>query len=128
LRRIEEGLHSEGGAVLGDLGKVAEEMDEIAEKLGKYSLDRDLVERQERILSRMLDAQRSVHKREFSKEREAERPGEVSSVRPPPLPGHSGKLKGLNKDILKELKERYPREYRDIIRAYFEKLLKEQAR
>ena len=126
LRRVEEGLEAEGGDVLGDLGKVANEMEEIAEKLGQYSLDRDLVERQERILSRMLDAQRSVHKREFSKKREAERPGEVITIHPPPLPGHSNKLKDLRKDILKELDERYPREYRDLIRAYFDKLLKEE--
>jgi hypothetical protein len=128
LRRIEEGMEAEGGDVLGDLGKVADEMEEVAEKLGQYSLDRELVERQEQILSRMLDAQRSVHRREFSKEREAERPGEVISKSPPPLPTAPGDLKGFRKDILRELEEQYPREYRDLIRAYFDKLLREESR
>jgi hypothetical protein len=127
LRRVEEGLQEEGGDVLGDLGKVADEMDEVVEKLAQYSLDREVVERQERILSRMLDAQRSVHKREFSKKREAERPGEVSSKSPPPLPGHTGSREDLKKDILKELEEDYPQEYRDLIRAYFKRLLREEA-
>lgn len=126
LRRIEEGLREEGGSILGDLGKVADEMEEVAEKLGQYSLDRELVERQERILSRMLDAQRSVHKREFSKKRKAERPGEVSIESPPPLPRIADKRRDVRRDILKELEERYPREYRDLIHAYFEKLLKEE--
>jgi uncharacterized phage infection (PIP) family protein YhgE len=127
LRRVEEGLQEEGGDVLGDLGKVADEMDEVVEKLAQYSLDREVVERQERILSRMLDAQRSVHRREFSKKREAERPGEVSSKSPPPLPGHTGSREDLKKDILKELEEDYPQEYRDLIRAYFKRLLREEA-
>lgn len=126
LRRIEEGIEAEGGDLLGDLGKVADEMEEVAEKLGHLSLDREVVERQERILSRMLDAQRSVHKREFSKKREAERPGDVTAVPPPPLPGHTDGRMDLKKDILKELDERYPQEYRDLIRAYFDKLLKEE--
>ncbi len=126
LRRIEQGLQEEGGSMLGDLGQVADEMEEIAERLEAHSVDRDLVERQERILSRMLDAQRSLHKREFSKEREAERPGVVSGKSPAPLARPDLKRGDAKKDILKELEERYPQEYRDLIRAYFNKLLKEE--
>ncbi|TES90913.1 MAG: hypothetical protein E3J87_08975 [Candidatus Cloacimonadota bacterium] len=126
LRRIEEGIEEEGGNILGDLGKMAEEMEEIAREIGNYNIDRELVEREERILSRMLDAQRSVHKREFSKKRVAERPEREFVREPAPLPAGLGEKKGIKKDILKELEEKYPKEYRDLIRAYFEKLLKEE--
>jgi hypothetical protein len=126
LKQVEEGLNQEGGEVLGDLGKIVEEMEEVAKELGNYSLERELVERQERILSRMLDAQRSVHKREMSKKREAERPDRVTVKDPPPLPQDLGKREGIRKDILKELEEKYPYEYRDLIRAYFERLLEEE--
>ncbi|MCK4234128.1 hypothetical protein KAX75_06840 [candidate division WOR-3 bacterium] len=126
LRRVEEGLEEGGGDILGDLGEIAREMEEVAKELGYYTVDRELIERQERILSRMLDAQRSVHKREFSKKREAERPEEVKGREPSPLPLNLGERKSLRKDILKELEERYPQEYRDLIRAYFNKLLEEE--
>ncbi|TET23250.1 MAG: hypothetical protein E3J78_02355, partial [Candidatus Cloacimonadota bacterium] len=108
LRRIEEGIEGEGGDVLGDLGKIVEEMEEVAGELSRYSLDRELVERQERILSRMLDAQRSVHKREMSKKRQAEAPGEVTAKKPLPLRKIPGEKKGIRKDILRELEENNP--------------------
>jgi len=126
LNQVGEGVEKEGGNILGDLSKIAEEMREVAKKLGGYNANRELVERQERILSRMLDAQRSIHKREFSKKRVAERPGEYERRNPLPLPKNPGEKKGIKKDILKELKEKYPLEYKDFIRAYFDKLLKEE--
>ena len=126
LRRVEEGIEEEGGDILGDLSKIAEEMEEVIKKLSDYAIDRELVEREERILSRMLDAQRSVHKREFSKKRVAERPEKIIVRKPPPLPLNLGEKEGIRKDILRELKEKYPQEYRDLIRAYFDRLLKEE--
>ena len=126
LKQVEEGIEKEGGNVLGDLGKIADEMEDIAKKLGNYNVDRQLVERQERILSRMLDAERSVHKREFSNKRVAERPGEYERREPGSLSLKKEEKEGIKKDILKELKQKYPSEYKDFIRAYFDKLLKEE--
>lgn len=126
LKDVGKGLEQEGGDILGDIGKMVEEMEKIAEGLGKYQVDRELMEREERILSRMLDAQRSIHKREFSKKRIAERPGKVVVREPPPLPDSKEATKGLKKDILRELEEKYPEEYRELIRAYFDKLLEKE--
>ncbi|MBA7681001.1 hypothetical protein ES703_89327 [subsurface metagenome] len=126
LRRVMRGIEEEGGDILGDLSKITEEMEDVVKKLSDYAIDRELVEREERILSRMLDAQRSVHKREFSKKRVAERPEKIIVRKPPPLPLNLGEKEGIRKDILRELKEKYPQEYRDLIRAYFNKLLEEE--
>ena len=127
LRRVKEGLEKEGGGnVLGDLGRIAREMEEIAKELSNYNITRELVNRQERILSRMLDAQRSIHKQQFSKKRIAERPGKYVKREPPALPTDLGEKEGIRKDILKELQEKYPEEYRDLIKAYFDELLKEE--
>ncbi len=126
LKRIEEGLGERDGDILGDLGKITDEMEEVARDLMEYNVDRELIEREERILSRMLDAQRSVHKREFSKKRVAERPGKDERRDPPSLPEDLGETESIRKDLLRELGEKYPQEYRDLIRAYFEKLLREE--
>jgi len=126
MKRLNEGLEGNDGELLGDMGKIADEMKEVAKEIGNYNVDRKLIERQERILSRMLDAERSIHKREFSKKRVAERPGEYIKSEPLPLPREPGKKKGIRKDIVKELEEKYPEEYRDLIRAYFNRLLKEE--
>jgi hypothetical protein len=126
LKDVGRGLEQEGGDILGDIGKMVEEMEEVAEGLGEYKVDRELMEREEKILSRMLDAQRSIHKREYSKKRVAERPEKVVIREPPPLPDSKDTKKELKKDILRELEEKYPEEYRELIRAYFDKLLERE--
>ncbi|OQX54656.1 MAG: hypothetical protein B5M53_05645 [Candidatus Cloacimonas sp. 4484_209] len=70
--------------------------------------------------------QRSIHKQQFSKKRIAERPGKYVKREPPALPTDLGEKEGIRKDILKELQEKYPEEYRDLIKAYFDELLKEE--
>ena len=61
-------------------------MDEVIRDMLADNINRKTIERQQQILSRMLDAQKSVREREFSKKRRAEQarkyfaidPGEIS--------------------------------------------------
>ncbi len=57
--------------LLGDLDELAKEMEKIADEIASGNLNEDVLRRQERILSRMLDAKHSVHKRDYSKKRES---------------------------------------------------------
>jgi hypothetical protein len=110
--------------LLGDLDALAKETEEVAEALERSELSREIVERQEKILSRMLDAQRSIRKRDSSPRRRAEVGQDMPWVRGPErLPedlGEKGKM--AQKDLLKALKEAYPKEYEKLIRAYFKSL------
>ncbi|HKQ19153.1 MAG TPA: hypothetical protein VJW75_05340, partial [Candidatus Eisenbacteria bacterium] len=71
-----------GGGTLGRLGDVAEEMKKVEEDLRGGRLNQETTERQQRILSRLLDAPRSVEKRDYSRRRTS-RPG-VEVVRASP--------------------------------------------
>src|SRR3989304_2053662 len=51
--------------ILGDLGKISEEMKEVVKDLEQRNVNPKTIERQERILSRLLDAQRSMRERDF---------------------------------------------------------------
>ncbi|MGC9318057.1 MAG: DUF4175 family protein [Armatimonadota bacterium] len=66
------------------LGGVPDEMEKVEGELRSGRIERKTVERQERILEKMLEAQRSLYtKQQERSERKAERPGEWE---PPPSP------------------------------------------
>ena len=75
-------LGENGGGSMGQLGQTAEDMKKVAEDLRGGRLNQETVERQQRILSRLLDAPRSVEKRDYSRRRTS-RPG-VDVVRSSP--------------------------------------------
>jgi uncharacterized protein DUF4175 len=72
----------QGGGTLGQLGQTSEDMKKVAEDLRGGRLNQQTVDLQQRILSRLLDAPRSVEKRDYSRRRTS-RPG-VDVVRSSP--------------------------------------------
>lgn len=120
-RALEELLRRARGraGTLGRLDRVAEDMRKVEKDLRKGKVDEDTRARQERILSRLLDAQRSIHKRGFARRREARRPGEYRTVSPGPLPSDllgRDEWEAFVREVLKET----PEEYRTLVRQYLE--------
>ncbi|MFZ0389946.1 MAG: DUF4175 family protein, partial [Calditrichia bacterium] len=126
IRKSMEKLSNESGDrrdVLGRLGELGEEMEKVVENLKRQQLDRDLIERQERILSRLLDAQKSIREKEHSKKRQAEREQVATTKSPPGLREAMLKKEDrLRKEMLRALEEGYTAEYRQLIKQYFENL------
>lgn len=60
---------------LGDLQQLAREAELLARELQQGRLTPEMVQRQERLFHRLLDAGRSLEREEFSEERESEVPG-----------------------------------------------------
>ncbi|MEW6684899.1 MAG: DUF4175 family protein [Candidatus Edwardsbacteria bacterium] len=123
LEGIQKGLGKRGD-VLGRLDQIGEEMKKVIEDLKKQNVNRQTIERQERILSRLLDASRSFRERDYRERRKSE-PGKEIGTRPRPLalPADLGeRKKQLREDLLKALKEGYPPEYEELIREYFKAL------
>jgi len=83
-RGLEETMQKLGknGGTMGNLGQVADEMKKVEQDLRGGRLNPETTERQQRILSRLLDAPRSVEKRDYSRKRQS-RPG-VDVVRSSP--------------------------------------------
>ncbi|MCF6239462.1 MAG: hypothetical protein L3J79_11755, partial [Candidatus Marinimicrobia bacterium] len=71
LSQIENGMGSDT-RMLGDLGKIGQEMEAVAKELRRKRPSKKTHEQQQRILSRLLDAQRSATQRDFSKKRKSE--------------------------------------------------------
>jgi len=109
---------------MASLEQVLEEMSAAERDLAELDVTRELIERQQSILSHLLDAQRSLRQRGHKEERESEaaRPFEVRTR--PQLPDDRGERdRMLREELLRALKQGYPSEYEPLIRAYFERLL-----
>lgn len=128
LRQALEELGGKSGQredILGELSQIGKDMEQVEKDLLAGRFDRTTVERQRRILSRMLDAQRSLEQRKYSKKRKAEQAKQYGVKDP----GDAGSGEVPDKKIIEEamrkaLKQGYSRDYQKLIEIYFEKLLR----
>jgi hypothetical protein len=112
------------GKLLGDLDKIGEQMEETIGELERRQLDPKMIERQQQILQRLLDAQTSIHQRGKEDEREGHEGSDVIRESPGDLPPEEAADK-LRRDLIQALESGYSPDYEDLIKRYFE-LLQEQ--
>ncbi|MCP4727120.1 MAG: hypothetical protein GY863_18925 [bacterium] len=113
------------GSMKDRLGELTNEMKDVIDDMKESNISDQTTELQEKILSRMLDAQKSIHRRDFSNKRMAEAANEYNPLDPGKLPDNLGEYKNfLEEELLKALKEGYNRDFEDLIKKYFENLNK----
>lgn len=111
----------------GNLEDIMKQMQEVITDLNTQKLDDPLIQKQEKILSRMLDAQRSINERDFEKQRESNSGQNI--VRESPAGLNLSSQKGKNKireELNKAVSEGYLKDYEQLIRRYYELLEKEE--
>ncbi|WKZ69654.1 MAG: hypothetical protein QY331_00125 [Melioribacteraceae bacterium] len=112
-----------------NLEQILKEMEEVVADMQSNDVDDDLLQKQERILSKLLDAQRSINERDFEKERESFTGKNFQRETPPELMLTTEEgLKKLRDELLNASKEGYKKDYEELIRKYFEALQKEKIR
>jgi hypothetical protein len=109
------------GQVLGQLDDMAREAEDLARELDRGRLNEQLIERQNRLFQRLLDAGRTLERDEFDKERRAERPESVEVLRPGELPADALQRTEIAIPGEAEL-SRYPPAFRRLILEYFDRL------
>ena len=108
----------EGERLLGDLTELGREMESVGGDISEGLVDEETLVRQERILSRMLDARNSVRRRDYAQRREAETSRELYTEQR----GDDGTGRRDGDDPLRlrfQPLEQAPLEYRDLVRRYF---------
>ena len=128
--QLEQMLGQMGGTQPGltsSLEGLLDEMKAVERDLSELNVSRDLVERQESILSHLLDAQRSIRQQGFKEERQSESGKEFQLLDRPRLPEDKGERNRLlREELMRALKQGYPAEYEQMIRDYFQRLLDEK--
>lgn len=109
-----------------NLDKMLEQMEEVVKDMQTQKLNDDVVQKQEHILSRMLDAQKSVNERDYEKNRESFTGKNIVRSSPANLNLSSEQGKNKLKDELnKAVQEGFSKDYEELIRKYYEALQKE---
>lgn len=103
------------------LKQIIEEAEAVARNLRQNRFDQDLMKQQENILSRLLDAQRSITKRDTSERRKAISSTGLPSEQQPDAVDYDALRRAM---MLDDGFKNYPREYQQLIMEYL-KLLQE---
>jgi hypothetical protein len=131
IRKSMEELEREFGGsrqILGRLSDIAKEMKTIEESLESGEVGPETAERQLRVYSRMLEASRSLQRKDFTEQRRATTATEQPVLVPQNLPASLLDERIEIEDRLRQfLGDNYPPQYEEQIKAYFRALLKAEA-
>ena len=124
LEQMMNEMRHSGQKGMGDLGGIGKEMDEVIKDLQRRRFTRKTKERQQRILSRMLDSQTSMTQRGFKDERKSTSAESIVAFEGPSgLPADMGQRQSLALQALnKAINAGYSREHQTMIKRYFNSL------
>ncbi len=120
LSRLSQGLSGKE-RVLGDLNDISAQMDKASQQLLQGDIGAELKQRQQNILTRLLEAEKSLTTRDKSKERESKTAGQIEPDEPPEeLPSTVSQ----RESVLRRVDPSYiPPDYRDPVKKYFRLLM-----
>ena len=110
---------------LGNMSGISKEIEDVINDFQTRRYNQQTKDKQRRILSRMLDSQKSLTQRGYKEERKAETATEIIYEGPSGLPLDYGQRRNLAIEALNQsLKAGYSRDYQTMIRRYFNSLSK----
>ncbi|MCP4631510.1 MAG: hypothetical protein GY855_01180 [candidate division Zixibacteria bacterium] len=118
---LRELLQSGGDGKDGQMGRLddlGEEMKKVVDDYERNRVNRDTLKRQEQILTRLLDAQKSMRTQGHKKTRKAEAGEDIFRRGPGQLAETKSEIHGQLQRLREALKEDYPMEYRELIKSY----------
>lgn len=127
LQELERETREAGGTrkPIGNLDQIASDMKEVMTDMQTGSITPETKLRQERILSRLLNASRSMNERDYEKTRESNSGVDVTRQSPAALLNRSQDPAAM-RTLMDQLKRGYTKDYESLIRAYFEVLQRQR--
>ena len=122
-------LQSEFGnsrEIMGRLDAISDDMKKVIDQLSNGEVGQETIDRQLKIYSRMLDATRTMQRKDFTDQRKAAIGSDILRNSPAALSGNQ--LRGgldVEDRLRRFLDESYPPEYEQHIKAYFKALLEQ---
>jgi hypothetical protein len=108
-----------------NINDILKQMEEVVTDMKTEKLDDQLIQKQERILSKLLDAQKSINERDFEKERKSNTGENVVRQSPNKLDLQKQNKSKLIDELNKSINEGYLKDYENLIKKYYEQLQKE---
>lgn len=127
LGEMKSDMEKEGGNTLGDLGKIMDQMKETEEQLKNKKLTQETLRRQQQILDRLLDANKSVReKNEYENRRESNTGQQKERVSPDQLTKEEYKNM-IRQELLKSNQLEFSNDFIILIEQYYKLLGDEKA-
>ncbi len=124
-QQLEELLNQNPDQKSSGAGQAQEEMEEVINDFRRKQIDRETHERQQRILSRMLDSQKSLTQKDYSEKRKSSTGEQLMYSGPSGLPEDMGERETLIMNAMESaLQEGHSKEYQDMMKKYFRRLQK----
>ncbi|MFB0517377.1 MAG: DUF4175 family protein [Candidatus Neomarinimicrobiota bacterium] len=129
LEQVLEDFPTQSGGRQGGLGQALEDMEEVIKDFQRRRVTRQTLERQQKIVTRLLDSQKSLTVQDFKEERKGEAPTQILTYAGPSgLPANLGEREDLIMQAMdKALRTGYSQDYQVIIQNYFQQLTSWQA-
>ncbi len=108
--------------LLGDLQKIADQMGQSAKDLQGGRHSRDLLNRQQQILTRLLNAQQSLRTQGKKQQRRGQQVQDTVDRQPPGKRPSQSEEDALRRDLIRALEMGYNSDYEELIKRYFELL------
>ncbi len=121
LKDAHNRIKKEGGKALGDMEKIMQDMIQSETELINKQLTAETLKRQQQILSRLLQADKSVRERELDDKRESKTARELERKSPEELSLEEYKNK-IRQELLKSNKLEYSNDFIILIEQYYKKL------
>jgi uncharacterized phage infection (PIP) family protein YhgE len=122
LSKLQQGVTADK-RILGDLNNVARQMEKAARQIRENDLGTTLKERQQKILTRMLEAEKSIRTRDKSKKRIWEKPTHYDQASQPDKIDQKWLKSRLKRVARRGLQSYVPTDYREMVDAYFQSLM-----
>ena len=121
LQQAMQQMKENGESVMGDMGKVSDDMKQSEQDLMEKQLNAETLFRQQQILNRLLQADRSIRERDWDKKRESKSGRELEQADPDALSQEELKNR-IRQELLKSNKLEYSNDFIILIEKYFKKL------
>ena len=125
--KLQEILDDMPGQNQGGLSKASEDMLDIVKDLKNNRITNETIDKQNQILSRLLDSQKSLKEKDYSSKREGAIGLDLDYSGPLDIPNNLGQNNILFMDAMEDaLNEGYSEEYKKMFRKYYRNLLKNE--
>ncbi len=109
---------------MGSLEEIAREMSEVEKAMREGYVDQATLDRQRRILTRLLDYEKSMKKQDYDKKRQSQVGRDYVAEKPSSvLPPDADKIpQQLDSMFTPSTREQWPSQYRELIKMYYKSL------
>ena len=112
--------NKDGQGKLGDLSKLAEQMEQNEKDIVNKRISELTMKRQQEILTRLLESEKAEREREQEERRESSEARDIN--RTPPQFTEFMKMKGRETELLKTIPPGFNGFYKNLVNSYFQNL------